>query len=81
MNNSELLNLRLYNHLLLTHNLKEPVDIVKHMCAMQSQAWDIAKCVIGVRLPGSNNNSVIEAYCKSVKKSDKLNSLLYKIIL
>lgn len=61
MNSSELLNLRLFNQLLSTHNHKEPVEVVKYMCAMQSQALDLAKWAIGARLPESNNKDVTDA--------------------
>lgn len=61
MNIEELLNLRLYNQLLSTHNLKEPVDVVNYMCAMQSQALDLAKWAIGSRLKGSTSKSVTDS--------------------
>ncbi|HBT84822.1 MAG: winged helix DNA-binding domain-containing protein [Fermentimonas sp.] len=61
MNSSELLNLRLYNQLLSTHNLKDPIEVVSYMCAMQSQALDLAKWAIGSRLKVSCNKSVTDA--------------------
>lgn len=54
MNRTELLNIRLYNHLLLTHEIKEPHEIVSWMGAMQSQALDMAKWAIGTRLENKN---------------------------
>lgn len=61
MNTAELLNIRLYNQLLSTHDLKEPHEIVSWMGAMQSQALDQAKWAIGVRLENKNVTDIDEA--------------------
>ncbi|MDD4777628.1 MAG: winged helix DNA-binding domain-containing protein [Fermentimonas sp.] len=61
MNNTELLNLRLYNQLLSAHTLKDPVEIVSYMCAIQSQALEMAKWAIGSRLKECSNKSVTDA--------------------
>lgn len=61
MNTSDLLNIRLYNQLLSSHNLKEPQEIVSYMGAMQSQALDLAKWAIGVRLENKTLKDVEEA--------------------
>lgn len=61
MNNQELLNIRLYNHLLLTHEIKEPHEIVSGMGAMQSQTLDMAKWAIGVRLEDNNVKDIDKA--------------------
>lgn len=50
MTTAELLNIRLYNQLLSTHELKKPSEIVSWMGAMQSQALEMAKWAIGARL-------------------------------
>lgn len=61
MNSAELVNIRLYNHLLLTHEIKEPHGIVSWMGAMQSQALDMAKWAIGSRLENRNIKDIDEA--------------------
>lgn len=54
MNTSGILTLRLYNQQLITNErLKEPVEVVSWMGAMQSQTLEMAKWAIGVRLPGT----------------------------
>lgn len=50
MNISELLHLRMYNHLLSANQLGEASEIVSWMGAMQSQSLDLAKWGIGVRM-------------------------------
>lgn len=52
MNTLELLKIRLYNQLLADHSLKQPLEIVSWMGAMQSQSLDLAKWAIGVRSEG-----------------------------
>lgn len=61
MNTSELLNLRLNNHLLADHAMKEPHEIVSWSGAMQSQAFDMAKWAIGARLKGSKVSTIEDA--------------------
>lgn len=61
MNTTELLTIRLYNQLLISHQLKEPQDVVYHMGAMQSQALDMAKWAIGARLGNKTVQDIDEA--------------------
>lgn len=61
MNTAELLNIRLYNQLLSTHDMKEPHEIVSWMGAMQSQALEQAKWAIGARLENKNVKDIDEA--------------------
>ncbi len=61
MNRSELLNIRLYNQLLLSHEIGDPHEIVSWMGAMQSQALDMAKWAIGTRLENRNVKDIDEA--------------------
>jgi hypothetical protein len=61
MNTAELLNIRLYNQLFSTHDMKEPHEIVSWMGAMQSQALDQAKWAIGARLENKNVKDIDEA--------------------
>lgn len=61
MNSAEILNLRLYNQLLTSHQLKAPNEIVSWMGAMQSQALDMAKWAIGTRLENQTIRDVEEA--------------------
>lgn len=61
MNSAELLNLRLYNQLLTSHQLKVPNEVVSWMGAMQSQALDMAKWAIGARLGNQTTKDIEEA--------------------
>ncbi|MDR1645715.1 MAG: winged helix DNA-binding domain-containing protein [Tannerellaceae bacterium] len=61
MNTSELLNIRLYNQLLAKHGMKEPVEVVSWMGAMQSQSLEPAKWAIGARLGNKTVKEVDEA--------------------
>lgn len=61
MTSDELLNLRLYNQLLSTHEKKAPHEIVSWMGAMQSQALELAKWAIGSRLQESRATDITEA--------------------
>lgn len=61
MTTPELLNIRLYNQLLISHDLTEPQEVVSWMGAMQAQALDIAKWGIGVRLGGRTVKDIEEA--------------------
>jgi len=58
---ADLLNIRLYNQLLTTHELKTPEEIVSYMGAMQSQSLDLAKWAIGTRLEGKIVKDIDEA--------------------
>lgn len=61
MSPSELLHTRLHNQLLTVRSLDKPEEIVSWMCAMQSQALDMAKWAIGVRLEGKSVQDIDEA--------------------
>lgn len=61
MNSTELLNIRLYNQLLSTHEMKEPHEIVSWMGAMQSQALGMAKWAIGSRLVNKHEKDITDA--------------------
>lgn len=61
MTTPELLNIRLYNQLLLSHDLTEPQEVVSWMGAMQAQALDMAKWGIGARLKGGAVKDIEEA--------------------
>lgn len=61
MTATEILRIRLYNQLLSGNGMKEPHQIVSHMGAMQSQAFDMARWAIGARLEGSTDRMIEEA--------------------
>lgn len=61
MDSIDILNIRLANQRLFGNSVCEPEDIVEYMGAMQSQAYEMAKWGIGLRLPGATNRSVEEA--------------------
>jgi len=60
----ELLKIRLHNQLLAIHSIKEPHEIVSWLGAMQSQAFELAKWAIGVRLKDSTANKIDDALSK-----------------
>ncbi len=61
MNTSELLRIRLHNQLLASHTMKEPHEVVSWLGAMQSQAFELAKWAIGVRLENTTVRNIEEA--------------------
>lgn len=61
MNTTELLQIRLHNQLLSTHNLKDSHEVVSWMGAIQSQALDQAKWAIGARLENNDMTDIEEA--------------------
>ena len=64
MTSSELLHIRLYNQLLLDHDLKEVSEVVSRMGAMQSQSLDLAKWATGVRLKNKTVADINESLNK-----------------
>ncbi|MDH6356706.1 winged helix DNA-binding domain-containing protein [Parabacteroides sp. PF5-9] len=62
MTTADLLNIRLYNQGLVCAGFEKPEEVVAYMGAMQSQAYEMAKWGIGVRLPGTTNALVEEAF-------------------
>lgn len=61
MTTADILKIRLYNQLLSGNRMKEAHEIVSHMGAMQSQAFDMARWAIGVRLSGSTDRDIANA--------------------
>lgn len=61
MDEQDILKIRLHNQLLTGSALKEAHKIVSYMGAMQSQAFEMAKWGIGIRLKGSTNNDIEES--------------------
>lgn len=53
---------RLFNQKLATSDLTKPEEVVRFMTAMQAQEWAMAKWAIGLRLPGSTDTIIEEAY-------------------
>lgn len=64
MNNKTISNTRLINQQIAGTKFKTPKEIVSFMGAMQAQDYNMAKWAIGVRLPGSTDKSVEEAFNK-----------------
>ena len=62
MNPKEIIIQRLYNQQIADTNCKKPEEIVSTLVAMQSQVWDMGKWAIGLRLPGSANEDIENAY-------------------
>ncbi|MDR1200545.1 MAG: winged helix DNA-binding domain-containing protein [Tannerellaceae bacterium] len=61
MDTNDIRTIRLHNHLLTTHELKSPKDVVSWMGAMQAQLYTMAKWAIGLRLPGSTDGMIEQA--------------------
>jgi len=62
LNPKEIIIQRLYNQQIADTNCKKPEEIVSTLVAMQSQVWDMGKWAIGLRLPGSANEDIENAY-------------------
>lgn len=61
MTTTELLNIRLNNHLLAARTMKEPLEVISWLGAMQSQSLEMAKWAIGSRLENSTVSDINEA--------------------
>lgn len=64
MQNSEIIKYRLINQQIAGTNFQQPGEIVKWMVAMQAQEYAMAKWAIGLRLPGSTEAGIDEAFNK-----------------
>lgn len=53
---------RLLNQQIIDGNCKTPGEVIAHMGAMQAQDFIMAKWALGVRLPGSTNHMIEEAF-------------------
>lgn len=62
MTPTDILTIRLYNQLLTGCKFTCPSEIVSWLGAMQSQNYEMAKWGIGVRLPGTTNKQIEEAF-------------------
>lgn len=62
MHNIDILRMRLINQQIASTKFKKPEQIVQHMLAMQAQEYGFAKWAIGLRLPGSTDNSIENAF-------------------
>ncbi len=58
---SEIQRIRLHNQLLRGNRFSRPEEVVSYMGAMQSQAVDMAKWAVGLRLPGATLRGIDEA--------------------
>lgn len=57
----EIINLRLYNQLLLNNQVKSPEDVVGHMCAMQAQDYLGSLWAVAVRTQSSSEKDIEQA--------------------
>ncbi|MDR3218167.1 MAG: winged helix DNA-binding domain-containing protein [Dysgonamonadaceae bacterium] len=64
MSSDTIATIRLRSHLLTHPVFRTPKEIVSWMGAMQAQDYNMAKLAIGVRLPGSTDKLIEEAYNK-----------------
>ncbi len=61
MQTSDILRIRLHNQLLSSGRFTRPEEVVAYMGAMQSQAVEMAKWGVGLRLPGVTLRNIDEA--------------------
>jgi hypothetical protein len=61
---SGIANMRLYSQQIAASKFKKPKELVKWMGAMQAQDYNMAKWAIGIRLPGSTDDTVEDAVTK-----------------
>lgn len=62
MKPAEILQHRLANQRIIRSEFTRPQDIVSHLLAMQAQEYAMAKWAIGLRVPGSSDASVEQAF-------------------
>lgn len=66
MNVAELIKLRLMNQQIADTAFRKPEDMVGWMVAMQAQEFALAKWAIGLRLPGSREADIDDAFNRGV---------------
>lgn len=59
---SDLVHQRLHNHKLSSSNLKQPVDVVRWLGAVQAQDFNAAKWAIGLRMRDATSEMIEEAF-------------------
>jgi len=62
MDTAEIINSRLVNQKIAYSGITRPEDIVKYMVAMQAQEYAMAKWAIGLRVPGTTDETVEQAF-------------------
>ena len=62
MNNSDIIRHRLINQQIAETKFTEPAEIVSWLVAMQAQEYAMAKWSIGLRLPGSTDETIEKAF-------------------
>ncbi|SEI97465.1 Winged helix DNA-binding domain-containing protein [Dyadobacter koreensis] len=62
MDTADIIRLRLVNQKITHSDFTRPDHIVKYMVAMQAQEYAMAKWAIGLRVPGTTDESVEEAF-------------------
>ena len=62
MNNSDIIRHRLINQQIAETKLTKPAEIVNWLVAMQAQEYAMAKWSIGLRLPGSTDETIEKAF-------------------
>ena len=70
---SDISTLRIQNQQILNPEFISPKDLVAHMGAMQAQDFLMARWAVGLRLQGSGDASIVEAY----NKGEIIRCLLY----
>ena len=53
---------RLFNQKIAASDLTTPEEVVEYMTAMQAQEWAMVKWAIGLRLPGSTDYIIEQAF-------------------
>src|ERR1044072_2963342 len=62
MKNADIINHRLLNQQIAESHFTKPQEIVSWMIAMQAQEFAMAKWAIGLRLPGSKESEIDQAF-------------------
>ena len=62
MDTAEIVRLRLFNQKIAHNDFTSPEDIVKYMVAIQAQEYAMAKWAIGLRVPGTTDESIETAF-------------------
>jgi hypothetical protein len=62
MNTNDIIRYRLFNQQIAETKFKKPAEIVSWLVAMQAQEYAMAKWAIGLRLPGTTDESIEKAF-------------------
>ena len=77
----EIINLRLYNQLLLNNPKKNPAEVVGHMCAMQAQDYLASIWAVALRTESSSEKDIEQALAdRKIVRSWPMRGTLHYVI-